>query len=70
MKSSSWLTCGLVASVWASVVVHLGTNGAFTPVKRNEEIIFPIGMTPPALGMLFYYQTQFTSPSSIAGATA
>lgn len=43
------------------------TNGAFTPVKRNEEIIFPLGMTPPAPDMLFFYQTQFTSPSSIAG---
>lgn len=42
-------------------------NGSFTPVKRQEEIIFALGMTPPSPGMLFYYRTQFKAPSSIAG---
>lgn len=43
------------------------TDGGFTPVKRTEEIIFPIGMEPPVPGKLFLYQTRFTAPSSIAG---
>jgi hypothetical protein len=42
-------------------------NGAFTPVKRQEEIAFASGMKSPPANLLFYFRTQFNAPSSISG---
>lgn len=69
-----------VEAIWNHIFRYRGMNitrtvsefpvkpdGSFTPVKRAEDIIFPIGMTPAVPNTLFLYRTRFTAPSSIAG---
>lgn len=43
------------------------TNGAFTPVKREESLMFGSAAKPAVPNLQFYFRTQYNAPSSIAG---
>lgn len=42
-------------------------NGAFTPVRAVEKVLFPITLDKPPENLLFLYKTTFTAPSSLSG---
>lgn len=46
------------------------TNGAFTPVKREEQLMFSSATKPAVPNLMFYFRTQYNAPSSIAGEVA
>jgi hypothetical protein len=67
-------------AIWNHVLRHRGNtvnrtvsefpvqaNGSFTPVKREEHLMFGQGAKPAAANVLFYFRTRFNAPSSIAG---
>lgn len=55
-------------SVERSVVEFpVQVNGTFTPVRRNEQILFRSGLAASPDNQLFFYLTTFVAPSSVAG---
>ncbi len=42
-------------------------NGAFTPVKVREDVLFASAVKSPEPNLLFYYRTRYDAPSSISG---